>query len=45
MAVLSDIKKDRRLQNIALVKQGWLSVVPLTKAEFDTIVAKGRQFK
>lgn len=42
---LSDIKKDHRLQNIALVKQGRLSVVPLTKAEFDVIVAKGRKFK
>jgi predicted RNA-binding protein with PUA-like domain len=37
---LSDIKNDRRLQNIALVKQGRLSVLPLTKAEFDVIVNK-----
>ena len=42
---LSDIKKDRRLQHIALVKQGRLSVMPLTKQEFDVIVAKGREFK
>jgi predicted RNA-binding protein with PUA-like domain len=38
---LSDIKNDQRLQNIALVKQGRLSVLPLTKAEFDVIVRKG----
>lgn len=42
---LSDIKEDQRLHNIALLKQGRLSVVPLTKQEFDVIVAKGREFK
>lgn len=39
---LSDMKKDKRLQNIGLIKQGQLSVMPLTKEEFDVIVAKGR---
>lgn len=39
---LSDIKKDRRLQNIALVKQGRLSVMPVTREEFERIVEKGR---
>jgi len=39
---LDEIKKDKRLKNIALVKQSRLSVMPLTKEEFDVIVAKGR---
>src|SRR6266487_2012733 len=39
---LSDIKKEKRLQNIALIKQGRLSVTPLTREEFEVIVAKGR---
>jgi predicted RNA-binding protein with PUA-like domain len=39
---LDDMKKDKRLQNIALIRQGRLSVMPLTKEEFETIVAKGR---
>ena len=39
---LEEIKKDKRLKNIALLKQGRLSVVPLTKEEFQVIVEKGR---
>jgi len=39
---LADIKNDKRLKNIALIKQSRLSVMPLTKEEFDVIVAKGR---
>jgi predicted RNA-binding protein with PUA-like domain len=39
---LDDMKKDERLQNIALIRQGRLSVMPLTKEEFEAIVAKGR---
>ena len=39
---LSDMKKDKRLQNIALIKQGQLSVMPLTQEAFAVIVAKGR---
>jgi len=30
------------LKNIALVKQSRLSVMPLTKEEFETIVGKAR---
>lgn len=40
---LSDMKQDRRLQNIGLIRQGQLSVMPLTKEEFEVIVAKGRR--
>ena len=39
---LNDRKKDKRLQNMALMKQRQLSVMPLTKEEFAVIVAKGR---
>ena len=39
---LDEIKKDKRLKNIALIKQSRLSVMPLTKDEFDVIVAKRR---
>jgi predicted RNA-binding protein with PUA-like domain len=39
---LSEIKQDRRLQDIALIRQGRLSVMPLTQEEFTVIVAKGR---
>lgn len=39
---LDEIKKDKRLKKIALIKQSRLSVMPLTKEEFDVIVAKGR---
>jgi len=39
---LSDIKQEKRLQNISLIRQSQLSVMPLAKDEFDVIVAKGR---
>jgi len=39
---LDEIKKVKRLKNIALIKQSRLSVIPLTKEEFEVIVAKGR---
>jgi predicted RNA-binding protein with PUA-like domain len=39
---LTAMKQDKRLQNIALIRQGRLSVMPLTKEEFEIIVAKGR---
>jgi predicted RNA-binding protein with PUA-like domain len=32
---LEEIKEDHKLQNIALVKQGRLSVMPLNNTEFD----------
>ncbi|CAN5333128.1 EVE domain-containing protein [soil metagenome] len=35
--VLDEIKKHKDLQNIALIKQSRLSVMPLTKKEFETI--------
>ncbi len=35
---LEQIKADKQLQNIALVKQGRLSVMPLKKEEFDRIL-------
>ena len=35
---LEQIKKDDRLENIALVKQSRLSVMPLKKHEFDIIL-------
>ncbi|WP_437920869.1 EVE domain-containing protein [Sphingobacterium sp. LRF_L2] len=38
---LETIKADEYLQNIALVKQGRLSVMPLKVEEFDRIVALG----
>jgi predicted RNA-binding protein with PUA-like domain len=40
---LSDLKKEPRLQNLALIKQGRLSAMPLTKEEFAIIVAQGRK--
>ncbi|HEY7534796.1 MAG TPA: EVE domain-containing protein [Thermodesulfobacteriota bacterium] len=39
---LDEIKKDKRLKNIALIKQSRLSVMPLTKEEYEVIVDKGR---
>lgn len=39
---LGDMKQDKRLNNIALIKQSRLSVMPVTKKEFDVIVQKGR---
>lgn len=35
---LAEIKKEKRLQNIGLVRIGRLSVMPLKKEEFDLIV-------
>ena len=39
---LSEMKQDKHLQNIGLIRQAQLSVMPLTKEEFEVIVAKGR---
>jgi len=39
---LSEMKRDKRLQNIGLIRQAQLSVMPLTKEEFEMIVAKGQ---
>jgi len=38
---LEQIKQDALLQDIALVRQGRLSVMPLKAAEFDRILALG----
>jgi predicted RNA-binding protein with PUA-like domain len=38
---LAEIKADRALKGIALVRQSRLSVMPLEKAAFDRIVALG----
>lgn len=35
---LEQIKNEKTLENIALIKQSRLSVMPLTKKEFDTIL-------
>ena len=35
---LEQIKENKKLQNIALVRQSRLSVMPLTKMEWDTII-------
>jgi len=35
---LERIKNEKTLENIALIKQSRLSVMPLTKKEFDTIL-------
>jgi predicted RNA-binding protein with PUA-like domain len=40
---LSEMKQDQHLQNLALIRQGRLSVCPVTKEEFEVIVAKGQQ--
>lgn len=39
---LETIKREKNLQNIALVRQGRLSVMPLTNEEFTIITDKGR---
>lgn len=41
---LEQIKAEKTLENIALIKQSRLSVMPLTKKEFDVILklARGR---
>lgn len=38
---LGEIKAEKSLANIMLVRQGRLSVVPLTSAEFETILRLG----
>ncbi|WP_299825271.1 EVE domain-containing protein [uncultured Pontibacter sp.] len=38
---LEQIKKDERLQNIALLRQSRLSVMPLKAEEFDVLLALG----
>lgn len=40
---LEQIKADEQLQNISLVRQGRLSVMPLKVEEFDRIVALGNE--
>ncbi len=40
---LDMIKKDPRLENIALVRQARLSVMPLEREAFDAIVEMGNQ--
>ena len=40
--MLDEIKADENLQNIALIKQSRLSVLPLTEKEFSTIVNLGK---
>ncbi|MBA2737096.1 MAG: EVE domain-containing protein [Pyrinomonadaceae bacterium] len=40
---LDEIKANENLQNIALIKQSRLSVMPLTRQEFETIVNLGKQ--
>lgn len=39
---LKDIKSDRRLKDIALIKQSRLSVMPLKEKEFNIIISKAR---
>ena len=39
---LNDIKAKKSLENIALIKQSQLSVMPLTKQEFETILKSGK---
>jgi len=38
---LKEIKSDKRLKDTALIKQSRLSIMPLTKKQFDIIVDKG----
>ena len=38
---LAEIKTEKKLQNIYLVRQGRLSVMPLLKEEFELIVKMG----
>ena len=38
---LEQIKQDKRLENIALLRQSRLSVMPLTGEEFDILLALG----
>lgn len=41
---LAEIKADEQLQNVSLVRQGRLSVMPLKAEEFDRIIALGNDF-
>ena len=38
---LASIRYNAKLENLPLIRQSQLSVMPLTKEEFDTIVAMG----
>jgi predicted RNA-binding protein with PUA-like domain len=38
---LADIKKDKRLEKVPLVTQSRLSVMPVTKKDFETIIKMG----
>jgi predicted RNA-binding protein with PUA-like domain len=38
---LSEIKKEKKLRNISLIKQSRLSVMPVTKKEYEVILKKG----
>ena len=40
-ATLADIKANKKLTDLLLVRQSRLSVMPLTKEEFETIVKMG----
>jgi predicted RNA-binding protein with PUA-like domain len=40
---LEEMKKEKRLQNMKLIRQGRLSVSPVTEDEFDAILALGSQ--
>lgn len=39
---LSDIKSEQRLKNMPLIKHSRLSVMPVTKKEFDLILKMGK---
>jgi predicted RNA-binding protein with PUA-like domain len=39
---LDEIKAEKSLENVALIKQSRLSVMPLTKEEFETIMKLSR---
>ena len=39
---LSNMKQDKKLQDMVLIKQSRLSVMPVMKKEFDLIIKKGR---
>ncbi len=40
---LEEVKADERLENIALVKQARLSVMPLRREEFDALIELGNE--
>ncbi len=39
---LGEMKQDKKLQDMVLIKQSRLSVMPVLKKEFDRIIKKGR---